>query len=92
MLEHEHADHPDYKFPVTVEYVSEVPSDLPDWDTSYYPETHALIYTDGYIAVTMYECCHAMWWLKDGSWMGGPSWEKKWRLCEADVKRLKGGW
>ena len=25
---------------------------------------HALIYTDGYIAITMYERCYAMWYFK----------------------------
>ena len=55
LLEDEHADHPDYKFPVDV---------APTQNLDVNPmgeETHALIYTDGYIAATIYECCYAVW-------------------------------
>ena len=52
LLENEHADHPDYKFPVDV---------APTQNLEMGEETHALIYTDGHIAVTMYECCYAVW-------------------------------
>jgi len=38
-------------------------------------ETHALIYTDGYIALTMHECCYAIWNLstRDGQ---GSLWKR----------------
>lgn len=89
MLEHEHGDHPDYKFPVEVEYVGPVEqSDFYDYEMvcgtkapddeairKYRRETHALIYTDGTIALTMYEHCYAMWHLSDGHWLGGQLWK-----------------
>ena len=80
LWEHEHADHPDYKFPVEIEYTGEKP-ELPDWD-SYCNATHALIYTDEFIVVTLYECSYAMWHLADRSYMGGRSawYNNKWKL------------
>jgi hypothetical protein len=85
MLEHEHGDHPDYKHPVEIEYYGPIDDDLrhdyemmagkaPESDDdvrSLFGETHALIYTDGYIAVTLYECCYAMWSVRDGKCLGG---------------------
>ena len=75
LLECEHGDHRDYKFPVEVTgpatemYVNgegeEV--ELP----SRYPEQHALIYTDGCVALTLYECCYFLWHLATGEPIGG---------------------
>lgn len=81
LWEHEHADHSDYKFPVEIEYTGEKPQ-LPEWDDSYGNETHALIYADGFIAVTIHECCYMMWHLADRSYMGGRSawYNNKWKL------------
>src|ERR1035437_1261510 len=45
-------DHKDYKYPVDVEFTGIIPTDLEDWDSSYCNQTHALIYTDGNIALT----------------------------------------
>lgn len=74
MLEHEHGDHPDYKFPVTVENTcsGDIGTDLET-----IRETHALIYNDECIAVTMYECCYYMWYLKNGERRGFPDWDKR---------------
>lgn len=84
MLEHEHGDHPDYKFPVTVVWGGN------DRET----ETHALIYNDRTIAVTMYECCYYMWLLRDGTLLHGPSWiagwEDKCRLNDESVAQIRG--
>lgn len=104
MLEHEHGDHPDYKFPVEVEYVGPiVESDAEDYricvgspHTSedelrrFRDQTHALIYTDGFVAVTLYECCYAMWWvIKNGESLGGNMWERReWKLTEKSVKDI----
>lgn len=82
LLECEHGDHPDYKFPVDVEGVDS-PDTLEKLGHSMYPEYHALIYTDGYVAVTMYECCYAMWSVESGAWLGGFLWDKTNRLSEA---------
>mgnify|MGYP003517555398 FL=1 len=100
-LEHEHADHPDYKFPVAVEYIGS--PDRHMWhtakgiapmtaDEAYADahETHALIYTDGYVAVTMHEHCYAMWYLHDGELARGSLWIKgEWRLTREAVERIR---
>ena len=81
MLEHEHGDHPNYQFPVDVEWIGPMDDAPFTWTDgegkteSVTPaefknmahETHALIYTDGVVAITLNECCYAMWHLTDGS-------------------------
>jgi len=57
LLEHEHADHPTYLFPVMVE--------CGDPDVSY-KEEHALIWTDGVRALTLYECCYSLFCVDGG--------------------------
>lgn len=75
MLEHEHGDHIDYIFPVDVEYVGppdeeryqlidgEGNVEMMDegWRFAQDHEEHALLYTNGSIAVTIYETCSTMW-------------------------------
>lgn len=86
MMEHEHADHPSYKFPVEVAYCGpEPPADLDEISKAcdFGSQSHALIFSDGAIALTLYECCYAMWRLSDGSFMGAASvlWKKgEWKL------------
>jgi hypothetical protein len=79
MLEHEHGDHIDYIFPVEVEYIGppdekryhlvdgegniEVMDEGFKYSTDH--ETHALLYANGSIAVTMYETCSAAWMLNE---------------------------
>lgn len=88
MLEHEHADHPDYKFPVAVNYVGPA-HDLPDWDTSHCPESHALIYFDSCIAVTLYEYCYAMWSTANGKLMAGSLCARSdWVLSEETLGKI----
>lgn len=89
MLEHEHAAHPDYKFPVKVEYRGPKVEDLPDWDMSYKPETHALIYTDGSIVVTLYEHTYGVFYLNDGSSMRDKHWYKEWFLTQESIDEIK---
>lgn len=89
MLECGHGDHPTYKFPVTIEYRGKIPEDLEEWDKSYCSETHALIYEDGYMALTLSECTYYMWSLYDGQWRGGSSWyNKDWYLTEESVNKI----
>lgn len=85
MYEHEHGDHPDYKFPVKVEYIGPIGEDeIHDYTMvtgkepsdeeairKFHEQTHALLYTDGTIAVTLYECCYSMWLVKGGKCLGG---------------------
>lgn len=112
LLEHEHADHKDYKFPVIVEFIGGEPQDYGwccvDGDKSYIKpmtedeifdqnhESHALIYTDGYIALTLYETCPAIWSLSNGKCLGGTLWgtfkvkdKKGWRLTDESITKIK---
>lgn len=76
MLEHEHADHPDYKHPVEVVWVGKELEEIyrnmfgrtltDDEIRNAMGEHHALIYTDGTIAVTLYEYTYHTWYLKSG--------------------------
>jgi len=112
MLEHEHGDHPDYVFPVDIEYVGDI-TDSDRVDYEYFMpdddepasddkvrksmcETHALIYTDGCVVVTMYECCYAMWYLSEGykepagMCGGGSLWKKnEWKLTDESIEKIK---
>lgn len=90
MLEHAHADHPTYVMPVDVEFIGEKPSDLPDWDSSYETETHALIFADDCVALTLYECTYSLWSLnRDGAHLHSSfgMHDKNWRLSEESVKK-----
>ena len=61
---HEHSNHPDFKFVIKAISYDESDKSIND---CYNPEDganfeyHALIYTDGSIAVSLYECCYAVW-------------------------------
>lgn len=98
MMEHEHADHPDYKFPVTIEYVGKQDPRKFFWGEQDVTDImvemcklqdHALIYTDGTIAVTLYECCYAMWTLHDGKFHGGSLWKKDcWRMSRDSIEKI----
>lgn len=103
MLEHEHGDHADYMFPVHVEYVGPEPEKVfgligpdgpievsPEWVRSQSHETHALIYTDGNIAVTMSECCYAFWSMNSGLCIGGHLWDKdEWKMTDDSIQKAK---
>lgn len=102
-MEHEHADHPDYRFPVVVEYCGSDPLQFA-WCTdegivpmtaeeaeAHRTETHALIYTDGVVAVTMYECTYAMWYVRDGSLAGGSGRVRgEWELTAESLVKIRG--
>lgn len=103
MYEHEHGDHPDYKFPVRVNYVGKLDTDEVEEIESTFGrpvteeearkfrgEVHALIYTDGSIALTMYECCYALWYLRKGTIGGGSMWKTgEWVLNPEDQKAIQ---
>jgi hypothetical protein len=101
LLEHEHADHPDYKYPVEVEFVGEIPEfadlaeDVRAFERSLYaPHKEALIYSDESIAVTLYECCYTMWIRREvlgyGDFLQGLEWAKKWRLSSEAAEKIWG--
>ena len=94
MLEHEHADHPNYKFPVAAEYAGDV-EDVTHRDedgTVLYvssPQTHALIYNDGDVALTLYEHCHAMWSVRSGELLYGSLWDARaWKFTSESMELL----
>ena len=105
MLEHEHGDHPDYKFPVKIDYIGPLTDDHRSDAHRVYGcaphasdevvrdcmrETHALIYTDGSIALTMHECCYAIFGLRSGLLDSGSLWKKKeWRLSEDSIQKVQ---
>lgn len=83
---HEHSNHRDFKFAVDVHYCGQ-PVDESQEQFSY--EQHALLYTDGYVAVTMFECCYAMWSLQSGKLVGGILWQKdEWCLSKDSCDRI----
>jgi hypothetical protein len=84
MYEHEHGDHPDYKFPVEVEYLGLISDDCrgdfemlarrvgtDDEVRKFLGETHALVYTDGTVALTLYECNYTLFLVETGKFLGG---------------------
>ena len=89
MLEHEHADHPGYLFPVEVKlcdalentrYIQNEQSlGIPYPDDYVYEETHAAIYTDGHVLLTLFECSYTIWSLHDGECLGGFLDRGKWK-------------
>ena len=103
MYEHEHGDHPDYKFPVVVEYVGRLDGDITRYHGTFkriptdqemrdsMRETHALIYDDGFVAVTLYECCYALWSLREGKCLGGNLWKGgEWKLSSDSLNKIRG--
>ncbi len=64
-----HGDHETYLFPVDVEGDDEALDVVLGYRS--YPQQHALIYTDGHVALTLYECSYALWSVHDGRPMGG---------------------
>lgn len=87
MWENPHGDHPNYIFPVEIEYIGDR-AELSEWDAD--SQEHALIYTDGFVALTLYECCYALWAVLNGRLIGGKLWSpKEWRLTEASRKKIE---
>ncbi len=80
LLEHEHAKHPDYKFPVKVEWCGLENEPV---------EMHAVIYFDDAIVLTIHECCYATWKISDGSYVSGSLWNKNYKLCPLSVFAIK---
>ena len=103
MLEHEHADHPDYKFPVLAVYVGSDMSDfcwigsneqvVPMTENEIYMssrEDHAVIYGDGAIILTLYESCYSIWSLADGKLLHGKQHKKDWILSLESLEKIRG--
>lgn len=82
MLECEHGDHDTYIFPVTVLHLEED-------DNTPEEETHALIYTDKQVALTLNECRYWLWSLCDGNVLRGPCGGAGWRLSADSLAAVK---
>ena len=101
MLEHEHGDHPDYKFPVNIYCDREISEEeqfnvfgklfTEELLRKYNTESHALIYTDGTVALTMYECNYSIWSLSDGKYLGGRYNCNKDRITEESLNKIREG-
>lgn len=96
MMEHEHANHVHYMFPVEVEITDPVLNEQYKEGIEGYPkgyifkEDHAAIYTDGSVLVTLYECTYSLWSLHyGGECLGGFHERKKWRLTEESLKAVR---
>ncbi len=84
MLECENGDHQDYLFPVDAES-SHPPEEIP-----FNQPHHALIYTDGNIALTLYEYCYSLWHIgRDGEWISGSLQDDSYRLTRESVDKIK---
>ena len=88
-MSHEHEGRPTFLFPVVAEYIGER-GPLPEWDRSYEPESHALIYTDGCVALTLYEYVYATWSARTGEFWSGKLWRKgELRLANESLAAIK---
>ena len=79
-LECEGGDHPTYLFPVSVDGENHPEDEANEFYE--YPQTHALIYTDGSVALTLYECNYTLWSLRTGTGLGGRYQDESDRLSE----------
>lgn len=104
LIECEHGDHPDYLFPVVADYIGEKPEEVfgmvdgegnsvavsKEWIEAQCHETHALIYTDKSIALTLYECSYFIFSVRDGKLVRGPGWAKpEWKLSDESLERIR---
>lgn len=79
MTECAHGDHEDYLFPVKV---------IGGEDCESYPQTHALVYTDGRIALTLYETSPAIWSAREGRFLGGLYQSRSTRLSDESLAAI----
>lgn len=94
-------DHPDIKCTVTIEWCGpedQRPHVIRGRDlNARHPlsdeellQDHDVIYCDGYIAVTTYECCYAMFELKEGFVSNSYLWrQRNWKIRNSDLLDLK---
>lgn len=103
LLEHEHANHKDYKFPIAVEVTDK--ELLQEYFEDYtiggllkpgttiedfpFEEWHAVIYTDGSVVVTLFECSYSIWSAGDGECLGGYCERGKWKIADKSLAMLE---
>jgi hypothetical protein len=100
MYEHEHGDHHDYKFPVYVKFTGSILdaaranfkilagyAGSDDDVRSFLGEEHALIYTDGVIALTLYECNYYLFSLATGELFYGST-SHNYKLANESIAKI----
>ncbi len=97
MLEHEHGDHKDYKFPVLIENTDAdsikenfVQREIDETAPVEWIEDAALIYCDGSVALTLYECTYSIWSVHDGECLGGyHTRHGVWKLTNESLEKIR---
>ena len=80
--DHEHSNHPDFQCVLVAEWRVEGETTV--------NENHALIYTDGCIALTLYEYCYAIWSVRTGEILHGRLWKRgDARLNKESLEKIK---
>lgn len=92
MLEVAHGDHETYLFPAVAEFLGEVPKGEEEYFGT--EQRHALIYTDGNIALTLYECCYVLWHVSDGGKVLLSHYREpgEWRLNDDSLSKINAHW
>lgn len=88
-IECEGGDHADYLFPVTAE--TSLPHEVlaGGEHINFDQSGHALIYTDGEVALTIYEACYSLWSVaRDGEWISGKLQDESYRLSRQSVDQI----
>lgn len=92
LLEHEHADHSDYIMPIMVTMANKDEYEK-TYNEKWYDEEHALIYTDGFIIVTLYEYCYDMFLIsgecKTRNWKYDDGRPIKFSLTKNSIKKIR---
>lgn len=83
-FECEDGDHRDYMFPIMVEFTGQAPEDA--LTCEYQPERHALIYSDGFVALTLYEHRYFLWRVSNGDPIRG---QESYRVSQASLEILR---
>ena len=91
MLECEHGDHPDYKFPILVEWKGVDPNlTKAEFENGgYYQERHALLYCDGFVALTLHECCYHIWSCSSGKELRRPREREYQQITENSLEEIR---
>lgn len=79
MMEHEHADHPNYQFPIMIKNPSEETEEVLDADNNVVGtydssnQIHAVIFYNDSLLITLYECRYYFWSVAKNKYVGGLS-------------------
>lgn len=88
LLEHEHADHPDYKFPVHVDAHDILLGPNGSEEPFEEVQVHALLWADEFVALLLYEAQYDLWSLKTGKKLKALTTEDLPRLQEKSLSKI----